>query len=141
MLCLLCTFSGARPRACVASERKLASVDSTRSTNPQPWAAAHICLKSRQALRTRADSLLPFCVFSKVPMVSGITFKAEIMVAPGWLSRLIVRLRLTVCGFEPRVGLCADSSEPGACFGFCVFLSLCPSPACVLCLSLSLSQK
>ena len=39
---------------------------------------------------------------------------------------------LTVCGFEPRVGLCADSSEPGACFGFCVSLSLFPSPARVL---------
>ena len=39
---------------------------------------------------------------------------------------------LTVGEFEPRVGLCADSSEPGACFGFCVFLSLslslCPFP-------------
>ena len=32
---------------------------------------------------------------------------------------------LMVCEFEPRVGLCADSSEPGACFGFCVSLSLC----------------
>ena len=30
--------------------------------------------------------------------------------------------------FELRVGLCADSSEPGACFGFCVS-SLCLSPA------------
>ena len=40
---------------------------------------------------------------------------------------------LTVCEFEPCVGLCADSSEPGACFGFCVSLSLS--------LSLSLSQK
>ena len=40
--------------------------------------------------------------------------------------------------FEPRVGLWADGSEPGACFRFCVSLSLCPSPvhAC-----LSLSQK
>ena len=36
---------------------------------------------------------------------------------------------LTAHGFEPRVGLCADNSEPGACFGFCVSLSLCPSPA------------
>ena len=27
---------------------------------------------------------------------------------------------LAVCEFEPRVGLCADGSEPGACFGFCV---------------------
>ena len=25
---------------------------------------------------------------------------------------------LTAREFEPRVGLCADSSEPGACFGF-----------------------
>ena len=33
---------------------------------------------------------------------------------------------LAVCGFKPRIGLCADSSEPGACFGFCVSLSLCP---------------
>ena len=33
------------------------------------------------------------------------------------------------CEFKPRVGLCADSLEPGACFGFCVSLSLCPSPA------------
>ena len=43
--------------------------------------------------------------------------------APGGLSQLSVRLgsghALPVCEFEPRVGLCADSSEPGACFGFC----------------------
>ena len=44
---------------------------------------------------------------------------------------------LTVCEFEPRVGLYADSSEPGACLGFCVSLSLCPSPAHALSLSLS----
>ena len=36
---------------------------------------------------------------------------------------------LTVHEFEPRVGLCADSLEPGARLGFCVSLSLCPSPA------------
>ena len=46
---------------------------------------------------------------------------------------------LTVGEFEPHVGLCADSSEPGACFGFCIFLSLCPSSTHSL--SLSLSQK
>ena len=41
---------------------------------------------------------------------------------------------LAVHGFEPRVGLCADSSEPGACFGFWVSLSLslCPFPVCAL---------
>ena len=42
---------------------------------------------------------------------------------------------LMVWGFEPRVGLCADSSEPGARFGFCVSFSLCPSPTCALSLS------
>ena len=31
---------------------------------------------------------------------------------------------LIVCEFEPRVRLCADSLESGACFGFCVSLSL-----------------
>ena len=41
--------------------------------------------------------------------------------------------------FEPRVRLCADSSEPGAYFGFCVSLSLFPSPAHAL--SVSVSQK
>ena len=44
---------------------------------------------------------------------------------------------LMVCGFEPYIGLCADSSEPGACFGFCVSLSICRCPTCVL----SLTQK
>ena len=43
--------------------------------------------------------------------------------------------------FEPRVGLCADTSEPGACFGFCVSVSLCPSPAHALSLSLSKINK
>ena len=33
---------------------------------------------------------------------------------------------LTDCGFEPRVGVCDDSSEPGACFRLCVPLSVPP---------------
>ena len=48
---------------------------------------------------------------------------------------------LRVCEFEPRVGLCADNSEPGACFRFCVSLSLCPSPARILSLSLSQNKQ
>ena len=52
--------------------------------------------------------------------------------APGWRSRLSVRLQpghdLAVREFEPHVRLWADGSEPGACFRFCVSLSLCPSP-------------
>ena len=44
---------------------------------------------------------------------------------------------LTVREFESRIWLCAESSEPGACFRFCVSLSLCPSSTCALSLSVS----
>ena len=44
-------------------------------------------------------------------------------------------------GSSPASGLCADSSKPGACCGFCVSLSLCPSPAHSRSLCLSLSKK
>ena len=64
---------------------------------------------------------------------------------PGWRSRLSVRLQpghdLAVREFEPRVGLWADGSEPGACFRFCVSLSLCPSPVHALSLSVSKIDK
>ena len=50
----------------------------------------------------------------------------------GWTPNFGSGHDLTVCGFKPRVRLCADSSDPGACFGFCVSLSLCPSPSCTL---------
>ena len=63
--------------------------------------------------------------------------------APEWLSQLSSDLGLghdlTACGFEARVGLCADVSEPGACFRFCLLLSA-PSPL-MLCFSLSLKNK
>ena len=66
-----------------------------------------------------------------------------ILGAPGWRSRLSVRLQprhdLAVREFEPRVGLWADGSEPGACLRFCVSLSLCPAP--VHALSLSVLKK
>ena len=68
--------------------------------------------------------------------------------APGWLSQLGGWLWLRswshsskACEFEPHIGLSADGSKPGACFQFCVFLSLCPSPACVLSPSLSNVKK
>ena len=61
--------------------------------------------------------------------------------APGWLSWLSAQLQLRISQFvssSPASGS-ADSSEPGACFRFCVFLSLCSSPTRALSLSLSLS--
>ena len=57
----------------------------------------------------------------------------------GWASNFGSGHDLMVHGFKPCVGLCADSSEPGACFWFCVSFPLYPSPASSL--SLSLSQK
>ena len=59
----------------------------------------------------------------------------------GWASDFGSGHDLTVRGFEPRVELCADSSEPGACFRFCVSLSLCSSPVHALSLSVSKINK
>ena len=47
---------------------------------------------------------------------------------------------LTVREFEPHVELCADSSDPGACFRFCVSLPLCCFLACALSLLLSKNE-
>ena len=75
----------------------------------------------RASFKTRVDSMGP---------LSG---------SVGWASDFGSGHDLAVCEFEPCVGLCADGSEPGACFGFCVSLSLCPSPTPAL--SFSPSQK
>ena len=48
---------------------------------------------------------------------------------------------LVVCGFKPSDRLCADISETAACFGFCLPLSLCPSPTYALSLSLKKINK
>ena len=57
-------------------------------------------------------------------------------------SQVLRRSDLTFRGFEPHAGLCADSSGPGACFGFCVSSLSPPLPnLCMLSFSLSLSQK
>ena len=60
--------------------------------------------------------------------------------APGWLSQLRVQLQLRSwprgSWVPARHQLCADSSEPGACVGFCVPLTLSAPPLLVLCLCL-----
>ena len=53
-----------------------------------------------------------------------------------WVSDFSSGDDLTVCEFEPCIGLCADSLEPGACFKFYVSLSLCSSPTHALSFSL-----
>ena len=45
-----------------------------------------------------------------------------------WLILVKHRLRLRSWVWAPCVWLCADSSEPGACFRFCLSVSLCPTP-------------
>ena len=63
--------------------------------------------------------------------------------APGWLSwsNFSSDHDLTVRGFQPCIGLCADSSEPGACFGFRVSLSVCSSPTHALSLKKQINIK
>ena len=50
----------------------------------------------------------------------------------GWASDFGSGRDHTVCEFEPRVRFCADSSEPGACFGVCVSFSLSAPPLLAL---------
>ena len=59
----------------------------------------------------------------------------------GWASDFGSGHDLTVREFEPRIGLWADGSEPGACFRFCVSLSLSAPPPFMLCLSVSKINK
>ena len=60
------------------------------------------------------------CVCVAPDSVSLTVINMLVCGAPGWRSRLSVRLQpghdLVVREFEPRVGLWADGSEPGACF-------------------------
>ena len=59
---------------------------------------------------------------------SGAVSKMLSTGAPGWrlggASDFGSGHDLVVHEFKPRVGLCADGSEPGSLFGFCVSLSL-----------------
>ena len=61
--------------------------------------------------RSSNEDQLAFGGIPKNPWMDG---------APGWRSRLSVRLQpghnLAIREFEPRVRLWADGSEPGACF-------------------------
>ena len=54
-----------------------------------------------------------------------------------WVSDFGSGHDLVVHGFEPHIGLCADSSEPGVCFVDSVSLPLSAPSQLILCLSLS----
>ena len=59
--------------------------------------------------------------------------------APGWPQSVAQILISRFVSSNTRIGLCADSSEPGACFGFWVSPSLSAPPLLALSVSLSLS--
>ena len=77
------------------------------------------------------------------PMSAYVDIRMHFPGAPGVAQslkrRTSAQVMMSQSEFEPCIGLCADSSEPGARSGFCVSLSLCPSPTHTL--SLSVSQK
>ena len=100
-----------------------------------------------QGIAYQAAMLAPLCVFPEgatwpdsrknVEPRKLLKWKAQ---RGTWVAQSIKHLTsaqvtISVREFEPCLGLCADSSEPGACFRFCVSLSLCPSPAYLRCLS------
>ena len=92
----------------------------------------------RKSPRSSSTScvMLWFLPWLKVSMLWG-----------AWVAQWVKRLTSaqvpisTARGFEPRVWLCADSSQPGAYFKFSVSPSLCSSPTHALSLSLSLKNK
>ena len=95
-----------------------------------PWNGQHNCpLK----LRYDSDKLLIFDTTSNRLRFRNV-FLGSLGGPGGWASEFGSGHDLMVCEFKALIRLCADSSEPGACFGFCVSLSLCPF------LSLSLSK-
>ena len=60
------------------------------------------------------------------------------------LAKHLISAQVTISwlvSWSPADGLCADSSEAGARFRFCVSLFLCPSPTHALSLSLSKINK
>ena len=90
---------------------------------------------------TKCPPQCPSLIFPSSPALSlSSVFKSFLGRLGGsvsWVSDFSPGHDLVVRGFEPHIRLWADSSEPGACFTFCVSLSLSVPPPLVLCLSLS----
>ena len=79
-----------------------------------------------------------FQMRERMALMRGIKTQGHLGGSVSWVSDFSSDHVLAVCEFEPRVGLCADSSQPGACFKFVSpFLSLSAPPQLTLSLSLS----
>ena len=111
-------------------------------------AKQRLILAAEMLLGTHARLLAPMghikCNIVRVTLVKGISqikwdFEGRLGGSVSEASDFSSGHDLTVHGFESHIGLCTDSSELGAFFGFCASLSLCPSPTPAL--TLSVSQK
>ena len=121
-------------------------MDEAESQDGEPVRAWPLALQTRGVSEARPQRVKPqtflgsLLIWARLPISEDspglgrapCTWVAQSVKHPTYLGS---GQDLTVRGFEPRVMLCADGSEPGACFGFWVSLSLCPSPACALSLS------
>ena len=112
-----CSASGT---ACIARHRSLVKLTFIRN----------VCSSCRAPAEQVTRNPRFYCIFSIVLWLHlKVSFLGCLGGSVGWASDFCSGHDLTACELEPRVRLCADSSEPGACFGFWVSLSLCPSPA------------
>ena len=69
-----------------------------------------------------------FCCLNFVSPLK-IVFWGRLGGSVGWASDFTSGHDLAVCGFKPRIGLCADNSAWSLLWILCFSLSLCPSPA------------
>ena len=93
------------------------------------WGSSQKHGRNRKCWRKKCPVIGTVCVCLCVLCTNSMT-NIESFGVPRWFSQLSDLSSghdLMVCELEPCVGLRADSSEPGACFEFCVPLSLRPS--------------
>ena len=123
----------------------LAQAKSSRFVNSSPILGSALILQSLLGILSLSPSLS-----APPPLLSLSQNKASLkkLKSTGHLGGSVGRAsnfssghELVVREFEPHIWLCADRSEPGTCFRFCVSLSLCSSPTHTLSLCLSKIYK
>ena len=97
----------------------------------------HILIDSKSVFFPCYFQIYSFYSWNLINVCSGGRLGGSV----GWASDFGSGHELTVGEFEPCIGLCADSLQPGACFKFYVSLSLCSSPTQALSLSPSKINK
>ena len=113
--------------------------------SPWPWSRQTLLRQNAKSINHEKKfitkiHLKKFKIFNTPTLIATIK-QTDNTEAPGWLSWLSVQLQLRSWSHSSWVRASCwavvDSSEPGACFGFCVSLSLSSSPIRTLSFSLS----